>query len=104
LRQILCRAMAGPSADVRVDRHLRRHRSSSLVRPGRTPRAATIAGSACIVRIVLDGANARVRAAERARRNDERPGRVRPGRSGARRRADQQGCERSVSWTLSPAL
>src|SRR5262245_20239262 len=30
VRQILCRAMAGPSANVRVNRHLRRHRSSSF--------------------------------------------------------------------------
>src|SRR5213594_1880194 len=36
LRQILCRAVTGPSADVRVDRHLRRHRSSSPRYSGRT--------------------------------------------------------------------
>src|SRR5437764_5442033 len=42
LRQILCRAVAGPSADVRVAGHLRRHRSSSLV-------------TRVAARIVLDG-------------------------------------------------
>src|SRR5690349_5961366 len=31
LRQILCRAMTGPSADVGVDGDLRRHRRSSLL-------------------------------------------------------------------------